>query len=106
VFLQFAVPLLHDNARPHIARTTVNLLNTWHWEILPHPPCSTDLAPSDCQLFPELKKHLQGLRFQNDEEEVKWWLRLNDASFYHQVLDCLINRCDNFVNRYGECVEK
>jgi hypothetical protein len=109
VLLQFAVLLLYDNARPGIARTTVNLLNTWHWEILPYPPCSTDLAPSDCPLLTKLKKHLQGLRFQTDEDvkqEVKWWLRLQDATFYHQGLDCLIYRCDKFVNRYGDCVEK
>jgi hypothetical protein len=68
VLLQFAVPLLHDNARPHIARTTFNVLNTWYWEILPHPPYSPDLAPSDCHLLPKLKKQLKGLRFQTDED--------------------------------------
>jgi hypothetical protein len=52
VLLQFGVLLLHNNARPHIAHTTVNVLNTWHWEILPHLPCSPDLSPSDFRLFP------------------------------------------------------
>jgi histone-lysine N-methyltransferase SETMAR len=36
--------ILHDNARPHSAAATVNLLNSWGWEILPHPPYSPDLA--------------------------------------------------------------
>jgi hypothetical protein len=43
--------LLHDNAWPDIAHTTVNLLNTWHWQILHHPPYSHDLAPLDFHLF-------------------------------------------------------
>jgi transposase len=45
------VLLLHDNARPHSAAATVNLLNSWGWEILPHPSYSPDLAPSDIHLF-------------------------------------------------------
>ena len=47
--------LLHDSARPQSASTTVNLLNSWGWEIVPHPPYSPDLAPSDFHLFPKMK---------------------------------------------------
>jgi hypothetical protein len=65
--LSHRVLLLHDTARPHIARTTVNLLNTWHWEILSLPPCSPDLAPPDFHLFTELKMNLPGLRLQTDK---------------------------------------
>jgi hypothetical protein len=74
MLLQFGLPLLHNNARPGIAGTTAKLLNTWHWEILAHPPYSPDLAPPDFHLFLKLKKHLRGLRFQTEEdvqEEVK-----------------------------------
>jgi histone-lysine N-methyltransferase SETMAR len=56
--LSQGVLLLHNNAQPHIARTTVNLLNTWHWKILPQPPYSPDLVPSDFHLLPKLKKHV------------------------------------------------
>ena len=31
-------------------------------------PYSSDLAPSDSLLFPEMKEHLAGKRFANDEE--------------------------------------
>jgi histone-lysine N-methyltransferase SETMAR len=41
------VLLLHDNAQPLSASATMNLLNSWGWEILPHPPYSPHLAPSD-----------------------------------------------------------
>jgi hypothetical protein len=33
---------LHDSARPHSAAATMNLLNSWGWEILPHPPYCPD----------------------------------------------------------------
>jgi histone-lysine N-methyltransferase SETMAR len=92
-----------------IALTTMNLLNTWNWEILTHTPHSPDLAPSDFHLFPKLKKHLRRLRFQTDEDvqqEVKRWLRLQHASFYLQGFDCLIYCHDNCLNRYGGYVEK
>jgi hypothetical protein len=49
------------------------------------------------------------LRFETDEdvkEEVKRWLHLQDASFYHQGFGSWINRCDKCLNRYGDCVGK
>jgi hypothetical protein len=105
VLLPFVVLLLHANARPHIARTTAHLLNAWHWQILPHPPFSPDLAPTDFHLLPKLKKHLRGLRFQTDEdveEEVMRWLRLQD----HQGFDSFICRYQKCLNMYGDYVEK
>ena len=47
--------LLLDSARPQSAGTTVNLLNSWGWEIVTYPPYSPDLAPSDFNLFPKMK---------------------------------------------------
>jgi transposase len=78
------VLLLHDNAKCHSAAATVNLLNFWGWEILPHPPYSADLAPSNFYLFSKMKKHLRGQRFHSSEDvqnEVKKWLRAQDALF-------------------------
>jgi histone-lysine N-methyltransferase SETMAR len=60
--------LLYDDVRPHSAAATVNLLNSWGWEILPHPPYSSDLAPSDFHLFPKMKKHLRGQRYHSNED--------------------------------------
>jgi hypothetical protein len=49
------VLLLHDNAKCHSAAATVNLLNFWGWEILPHSPYSADLAPSNFYQFSKIK---------------------------------------------------
>jgi len=42
--------LLHDNARPHVA-APIKTLETLKWEVLPHPPYSPNIAPSDYHLF-------------------------------------------------------
>ena len=52
--------LLHDNARPHSANQTTVMLRSFKWEVLQHPPYSTDLIPSDFHLFGPLKQHLSG----------------------------------------------
>ena len=43
--------LLHDNAQPHVAAPVKTYLETFKWEILPHPPYSSDIASSDYHLF-------------------------------------------------------
>ncbi|KAG5319593.1 MOS1T transposase, partial [Pseudoatta argentina] len=45
------VILLHDNARPHVAKPVKTYLETLKWEVLPHPPYSPDIAPSNFHLF-------------------------------------------------------
>jgi len=40
------------------------------YELLPHPPYSPDLAPSDFCLFPLLKEHLSGTHFSSDNDVI------------------------------------
>ncbi|GFW94738.1 uncharacterized protein TNCV_4247781 [Trichonephila clavipes] len=49
--LSAGVVLLHDNARPHTANRTQELVTSFGWEQLDHPLYSPDLAPND-YLFP------------------------------------------------------
>jgi hypothetical protein len=42
------------------------------WEILPHPPYSPDLAPSDYYLFRSLSNNLRGVSFNNNAELQNW----------------------------------
>ncbi|XP_048243687.1 histone-lysine N-methyltransferase SETMAR-like [Haliotis rufescens] len=70
--------LLHqDNAPVHRSRVAMTAVQECGYELLPHPPYSPDLAPSDFHLFPRLKKHLRGRRFEDDDEltaAVEGWL--------------------------------
>ncbi|GBN13854.1 Y+L amino acid transporter 2 [Araneus ventricosus] len=59
---------LHDNARPHTAAATQELLDQFGWEIFYRPSYSPDLAPSDFHLFLKLKEFLGGKHFGSDEE--------------------------------------
>jgi hypothetical protein len=55
-----SVCLLHDNAHPHTIAMTTGTSEEMHWEVLPHPVYSTDLAPSDFHLFGSLKGAIEG----------------------------------------------
>ena len=41
----------HDNAKPHVSKITRKKLESLNWELIPHPPYSPDIAPSDYHLF-------------------------------------------------------
>ncbi|KAG5319477.1 MOS1T transposase, partial [Pseudoatta argentina] len=65
------VILLHDNARPHVAKPVKTYLETLKWEVLPHPPYSPDVAPSDFHLFRSMSHGLADRRFHSYEEAQK-----------------------------------
>ena len=62
-----SILLLHDNVRPHTART-IHALEMLKLEVLSHPPYSPDLAASDFHFFPHLKRDLKGTDFTSDDE--------------------------------------
>ena len=79
------VLLQHENAKPHTARTTVATITDLHFECLPHPPYSPDLAPSDLHMFGPLKEAMGGKKFRSDEEvrhAVHEWLRRLPKEFF------------------------
>ena len=63
----------HDNARPHTSLVTRQKLLQLEWDVLPHPPYSPDLAPSDYYLFRSLQKFLDGKTFTSNQD-VKYHL--------------------------------
>jgi hypothetical protein len=67
--------MLHDNARPHIATATQDLIATFSWEQFDHLPYSPDLAPSDIHVFLHLRTFLGGWRFHDEiKEAINTWL--------------------------------
>ena len=58
----------HDNAPADTSAIAADKLFDLRYEILPHPPYSPDLAPSDYFLSPNMKTWLGGKIFSSNEE--------------------------------------
>ena len=87
------VRLLQDNAPVHNSHVAQTEARSCGYEILPHPPYSPDLAPSDFHLFPTMKSFLKGKRFTVDEtliSEVKSWFETQNEGFYKRGLHSCI----------------
>ena len=103
------IRLHHDNARPHVSRQTTALLDKFSWKLLDHAPYSPDLAPSDFHLFPKLKQHLGGQRFNTDEEVKEAVSKFIDglaAEFFEEGFQKWITRQEKCVGKSGDYVEK
>jgi len=103
------VLFLQDNARAHTAHRTRCTLQQLGWEVLPHPPYSSDLAPSDFHLFGPLKEFLGGQHFSTDDEvkqAVLGWFSRTDKAFNAEAFQALVKRLDKCINVAGEYVEK
>lgn len=99
------VILQHDNARPHTAKSTKEALSNLHWEVLPHPPYSPDIAPSDYYLFRSMASALRGTNFTNKEEVEVWindWLNSKPQAFYERGIRSLFGRWETIVESGGE----
>ncbi|UYV68034.1 hypothetical protein LAZ67_5002873 [Cordylochernes scorpioides] len=59
-----------DNAPSHRSLQAMATIYDSGFKLLPHAPYSPDLAPSDFDLFPHLKKSLSGINFRSDEEVI------------------------------------
>ena len=84
-------------------------MDSFKWEIFPHPPYSPDLAPSDFHLFPQLKLHLGGKHFPTAEElktEVSNYLLKSGTPFYYQGISKLLSRYQKCIDVDGDYVEK
>ena len=65
----------------------VPTLRKLEWEILPHPPYSPDIAPSDYHLFRSMKNHLHDVRLQNDAQLENWvanFLKAKSTTTFYQ----------------------
>jgi hypothetical protein len=65
----------HENAHPHTAAATRDLIATFDWEQFDHfppsPPFSPDFAASDFRVFLHLKTFIGGRQFHDDNEVKK-----------------------------------
>ena len=103
------VLLQQDNARVHTCKVAMDAVERNGYELIPHPAYSSDLAPSDFFLFPNLKKDIRGLHFRSDEEvvtAVEQWVSGKDPDFFSSGLMALEHRWSKCITLEGNCIEK
>lgn len=87
---------------------TMAKLHELGYELLPHPPYSPDLAPSDFFLFADLKRMLAGKKFKTDEEVIavtEAYFEAKDKSYYKNGIEKLENRYNRCIALEGNYVE-
>lgn len=94
-----------DNARPHTSRRTKEKFTELHgFELLPHPPYSPDLAPSDYYLFRSMAHFLQGKKFDNFaevENAVQEFFDSHPKEWYQRGIEQLASRWLMTVDNNG-----
>lgn len=90
--------LVDDNAPVHTADDTEEFRRQVRMSRGPHPPYSPDLVPCDFFLFPRMKAHLRGTRYDSLE-----WLK----TAVNSVLDGLtaqdFKSCFDSLQRHWQC---
>ena len=93
--------LHHGNARSQI---TVRKLNELSVEVLPHPPYSPDLSPTDYQLFKHFDNFLTGRTFANQEQTKTAFvdfIEFRALNFYADGIDRLMLRWQKCTGSKG-----
>jgi hypothetical protein len=87
----------------------MGMLRDLHYELLEHPLCSPDLAPSDFCLFPKLKLFLAGERFSSNQEAiaaVEWYFADLTKNHYRDGIMALEHRWNKCISLKGNKIEK
>jgi histone-lysine N-methyltransferase SETMAR len=98
-----------DNAPAHKGVLATVKLRDLHYELLEHPPYSSDLAPSECCLFPKLKLFLAGQRFSSNQEAittVEGYFADLTKNHYRDGILALEHCWNKCISLKGDCVEK
>ena len=107
--LSKGILLQQDNARVQTCKVAMDAVERNGYELIPHPASLPDLAPSDCFLFPNLKKDIRGLHFRSDEEvvsAVEEWVNGKDPDFFSSGLMALEHRWSKCITLVGNYIEK
>lgn len=93
---------LHDNAKPHTAGMTVAKLHEIGFHVLPHPPYSPDLSPSDFYLFSAMKSAIRGKNYTNSADistELNKWISSKDTAFFSKGIK------EELPHRWQKCID-
>lgn len=103
------VILQHDNAKPHVAKRTQEKIKQLKWEVLPHPPYSPDVAPSDYHLFRSMQHYLVDKRFSSLEDAKKgldYFFNSKTPGFYKSGIENLVRKWRLVIESDGDYFDK
>jgi hypothetical protein len=93
--------LHHDNAPCHAALSVKEFLAKHSIPVVPHQPCSPDLAPCDFFLFPRLKSAMKGKRFQDVAE-----IQLNTTRQLQVIPKQAYQTCiEKWKDGWNQCIQ-
>jgi histone-lysine N-methyltransferase SETMAR len=98
-----------DNAPVHSCTVAAQKIKELGFELVPHPPYSPDLAPSDFHLFPKLKIFLGGKKFCTNEaliSTVNDYFEGLDENHFRDGIKKLEHRWTKCMDLEGDYVEK
>ena len=102
--------ILHqDNAPVHVSRVVKQTMSDLNIEPLQQPPYSPDLAICDFFLFPTVKDHLHGRKFESREElgtAITESLRTVIRDSLQHVFRTWVERWDKCIKAKGSYFEK
>ena len=105
---QETIIFYHDNARPHVAIPVKKYVENSGWEVIPHPPYSPDLAPSDYHVFRSMQNALIGIRFSSEQGIQIWldsFLAAKPAQFFWNGIDISPERWEKVIASDGQYFE-
>ena len=100
---------MQDIAPAHTSQVAMTAATECGFEVLPHPPYSPDMAPSDFCLFPKLKSNLRGTQFGSNEgviAAVNEYLEDQEKDFYLDGISKLEQRWTKCIALMGDYIEK
>ena len=103
-----AIIFYHNNALPRVAIPVKNYLENSGWEVLPHPPYSPGLAPSDYHLFRSIQKALTVIRFTSEQGIKNWldsFLAAKPVQFFWDGIHKLPERWEKVIASYEQYFE-
>ena len=104
LFYRMDPVLLHDDAWTQVAQPTLQKLNKLGYEVLPYPPYSRDLSPTDYHFFKHLDNFLQGKCFHSQQEAENAFQEFIESwsmKFYTTGINHLISHWQKYVDCNG-----